>query len=278
MIGTRIVLAPLDGTRHATAAVPVACALARLLGASLHVLHVSREPGRDPAELLAALGVDRLHVPELVIEARVGDPAETIVGVAEGWGDVLLVMGTHTGVRAGPGASLGPVCDAVFDAAHRPIVLVPPTRGDAPWALRTMLVPHDGTPATTVALAPAFYLAQRAGATMWALHVASPHEPPESCPGRLGSPRYIDQRQHEWPAWAREFLDRLASGQAVMPKALRLALAHGEPSSVIARFAAARQADLVVLCSHGLLGPGRGSVLRAVLRDAREPVLVLRCG
>jgi nucleotide-binding universal stress UspA family protein len=277
MNAKRTVLLPLDGSPAATVAIPVAETLARMLERSLHVLHVSPEPSAVPQDLVAKLGIDPKLPGGVVVHSRVGDPAELIVRVADEFQQTIIVLCTHTGMRGGPGA-LGPVAERVVTTTSHPVVLVPPTRGTAPWDLRTILVPHDGQPGTTSALAPAFELAHRADANLWALHVASPGAVPMREPGALATPRYVDQQQHEWPAWATEFVERLTKNQPGQPKGLRLSLAHGEPASAIAHFAVEHSADLVVLCSHGVLRTGRAAVLQAVLRDAPGPVLLLRCG
>jgi len=272
-----VVLVPLDGSRTAAAVLPVARELARALDASLHVLHVVPDRAEVPPDVGGKLGLDRTQMGGVVLDTRVGEPADCILRTAEGWRDVLIVLSTHTGMRGGPGA-LGPVAARVVRETGRPVVLVPPTRRAGPWELRTMLVPHDGAPGTTSALAPAFDLAERASCRLWALHIACPGAAPGREPGALATPRYVDQQHHEWPAWATEFVDRLTSGQPGQPKDLRLSLAHGEPASAIARFAVEHGADLVVLCFHGVMEPGRAAVLQGVLRDANGPVMVLRSG
>jgi hypothetical protein len=91
----------------------------------------------------------------------------------------------------------------------------------------------------------------------------------------LLSPRYIDQPQHEWPAWAQEFLDRLcAVGRARGEIAIRLAVAQGEAGAAIVEFG--RQSDLIVLGWRGALEPDRAWTLRHVIRDTTCPVIVLR--
>jgi hypothetical protein len=75
----------------------------------------------------------------------------------------------------------------------------------------------------------------------------------------LAPPSYVDQRQYEWPAWASEFLGRLAytcPAPSRIPK-LRLSLARGEPASEIVRFAAENSIDLTVLAWSGTLEPDR---------------------
>jgi nucleotide-binding universal stress UspA family protein len=270
-----VVLVPLDGSRTATVALPVARALAGTLDASLHVVHVSPERAEMPPDPAAACGLDPEESADVVVEARRGEPAAEIVRAVHDWDTCFVVLCACTGPRTERGA-LGPVAADVLACVGRPVLVVPPTRGPEPWALRTMLIPHEGGPAVASKLSAALDLAQRAGADVCVLHVACPHSPPEPEPGALATPRYVDQQHHEWGAWAREFVDRLAIGTPGAPSSLRLWLAHGEPASTIRLFADEHRADLVVMCSRGHLEPGRAPVLHGVLRDARVPVLVLR--
>jgi nucleotide-binding universal stress UspA family protein len=88
-------------------------------------------------------------------------------------------------------------------------------------------------------------------------------------------PRYIDQPQHGWPAWAQEFLDRLrAVGGARDDVEIRLAVAQGEAGEAIIDFA--RQTDLIVLGWRGVLEPDRARTMRRVIRDTICPVIVFR--
>ena len=64
---------------------------------------------------------------------------------------------------------LAPPRPNVLGKAPCPLVLVPPDRGSAPWHLHHVLLPHDGTPSTSAALAPAEEIAEHAGAELLSL-------------------------------------------------------------------------------------------------------------
>jgi nucleotide-binding universal stress UspA family protein len=172
---------------------------------------------------------------------------------------------------------LGSVASAVVRIAPCPVVLVRPELGVHPAALRRIIVPEDGTPTTAAALQPAGELAGRSGAELDVLHVAAAaaHQPAE--PGTLTAPRYLDQPQHEWPVWTREFLQRLRH-LCHCPSTVqtRLFLRTGEPGAEIVRFARERETDLIVVAWRGHLDGQRAATLRAVVRDAPCPTLVLR--
>jgi nucleotide-binding universal stress UspA family protein len=141
--------------------------------------------------------------------------------------------------------------------------------------LRRLLVPHDGTPMSAAAVGPATEFASMAAAELVVLHVATPGAQHPTEPGTLVFPRYVDHAHHEWPAWGREFLDRLrAVGGARDGIEMRLAVAQGDASAAIVDFAG--QSDLIVLGWRGALEPDRARTMRCVIRDTTCPVIVFR--
>ena len=173
----------------------------------------------------------------------------------------------------------GSIALEVLRSTRVPVVLVNPERTLEPYRLRRILFPHDGTPTTAAAIGPVLELAERAGADLLVLHVASVCRAPTE-PGTLAIPFYVDQPHHEWPAWMREFLDRLCgvTGAALHHKGMKLILGCGDPADEIARVAAEHRADLVVLAWRGSLAPERAKVARSVIARSPCPVLVLRVG
>ena len=124
-------------------------------------------------------------------------------------------------------------------------------------------------------MGPATDFALLAAAELVVLHVATPGGERPTEPGTLVSPQYVDQPQHEWPAWAREFVERLqVVGGAKSGIRSRLAVARGEAGAAIVE--SARQSDLVVLAWRGALEPDRARTMRHVIRDTTCPVIVLR--
>ena len=149
-------------------------------------------------------------MPGLIVEQRSGAAAAAIVKEAGERHAAMIVMcpQIRTDLRS---RALGSVAAAVLRAAPCPVVLVPPARGRKRWALHRLLVPHDGTPTSAATIGPATDLALKAAAELVVLHVATPGAETPAEPGTLVSPRYVDQPQHEWPAWAQEFLARLCA-------------------------------------------------------------------
>lgn len=274
MTSAKTVLVPLDGSVHATAAIPVARGLADLLHATVALLHVSDDAALTPAALVERMKLSGEDVPGLIVEHRPGAAAAAIVKEAREGHAAMIVMcpQIRTDLRW---RALGSVAAAVLRTAPCPVVLVPPARGRRRWALHRLLVPHDGTPTSAATIGPAANLALRSAAELVVLHVATPGAEMPIEPGTLVSPRYVDQPQHEWPAWAQEFLARLcAVGDVRSGTEMRLAVAQGEAGAAIVDFA--RQSDLIVLGWRGALEPGRARTMQRVIHDTTCPMIVLR--
>jgi len=275
MTSAQTVLVPLDGSVRATAALPVARGLAELFHATLAVLHVSEET-LESAALVDRMKLSSQDLRGLVVDQRTGAAAARIVQEATERRAALIVMCPRTRMDARP-RTFGSVAEAVVRAARCPVVLVPPTRGRRDWALRQLLLPHDGTPTSAATIGPATDLASRAAAELVVLHVATAGAERPTEPGTLVSPRYIDQPHHEWPAWTDEFLDRLrAVGRATDGVDIRLALAQGETGSAIVDFARRNDSDLIVLGWRGVLEHGHAQTMQHVIRESICPVIVFR--
>ncbi|MFB3852296.1 MAG: universal stress protein [Vicinamibacterales bacterium] len=270
-----ILIVPLDGTEPARAAIPVARTLAQVEGATLHVLHVAAS-AIPPAQLLTELGLTGEETRGAVVAALTGVPNEVILAHAAAATGSMIVMCMHTSADR-PGVLLGSVARAVVQSQSSPVVLVPPSRGQRPWALQQILLPHDGLPTTAAVLRHASELADRARAELAVLHVATATAVGEGLPGTLAGPRYVDQPQHEWPSWAQEFVQRARAVGAIRESVrMRLFFAFGETAPTIAEFAANQDTDLVVVPTFAGSGPAlAGTTLEQVLIKVPCPVLVL---
>lgn len=271
------VLVALDGSPAASAALPHARLVAAQLGAAVEIIHVISPEGvvsPMPERLLRALR------PGETLSIRLEDRAvaRALLEAAAASNVQLLVMTTH-GRDVEPGRRLGRVAEEVIARTDRPILLIRPesVSVEAVRPLRRLLLPLDGTPATAAALSPATELAGRLGSAVDLLHVVSPGASPPQEPGSIGAPAYVDQEQHEWPAWMSEVVERLATTLAHCPAGVPVCvhLRRGEIGEAIAHFAAERQVDAIVLVRRSHLEPGRARVLRAVLTHTPCPVVLL---
>lgn len=264
-------IVPLDASEEALAAVPVARRLAQLQGGTLHFVHCA--PQADLADVLKKLGISADELRGSIMDAQAGDPAAGILRTARDSGAALIVMSTQRGSSA---RALGSTALAVLQGASCPVVFVRPDRGRAPWALHRVLLPHDGTPTTSAAIPPAAKVAATAAAELDVLHIAAPGSSPSEERGSLAPPRYIDQPQHEWPAWAGEFLERLGGACDLGSLKVRMSLGTGAPSDEVLRRAAENASDLVVLAWRGAWDGERAATVKAVLRGAPCPVMIIR--
>ncbi len=267
-----IILVPLDGTKPALAALPVAVVLGETERAALHILHVG-EHELVSEESRSRIGRETPLLGGFTINARVGVPALEILRAAEEIKPRLIVMCKHSGAERGK--MLGRTAMRVLHDAPCPVVLVPPERGATPWHLHHVLVPHDGTPSTSGALRPAAELTEHARAELLVVHVADIRAAPAE-PGSLTAPRYVDQPQHEWPAWAGEFVNRLACGCPLGSLHVRIFLAHGNAAAEILRLSEKQSADLIVLAWRGIWEIPRAVILKDILREAHCPIMVVR--
>jgi nucleotide-binding universal stress UspA family protein len=270
---TAPIVVPLDGSEPALVALPVAKRLAELEGRTIHLVHVA--PAIAPsADVLERIGLSAAQLRGSVLDTKAGPPAAGILSSAAELDAALLVMCTHTTLLA-VDAPVGDTALAVLKGAPCPVVLVRPRRGVTPWALRRILLPHDGTPITSAAIGPAAELARRSGAELDVLHVATEGRPPTER-GALPPPRYLDQPQHEWPAWVQEFIERLASVCPLESMKVRMSLAHGVAGAEVVRFAGEHGSDLIVLAWRGAWEGAHAATVKTVLAHAASPVMVLR--
>ena len=121
----REIMVATDFSDASDAAVRVAHAYARALGARLHVFHVTWPEEYDLTQLFAHLVAELGTTVPLVTASNGGDAADEIVRYAKLREIDLLVLGTHgrTGVTR---ALLGSVAERVARTASCPVLTVPP--------------------------------------------------------------------------------------------------------------------------------------------------------
>ncbi|MFB3916384.1 MAG: universal stress protein [Terriglobales bacterium] len=270
------VVLPLDGSSAARSALPIARRLAQLYNATLHIVYVG-EQLLGPRRTLRQLGIAPEQFHGAVLDELCGDPGEAILRMISRLHAPLLVMCTHTGNRErDSNALVGSVADALLSSNISRIMLVAPERGEAEWQVNRVLLAHSGTPSNDVAARQAADIAHRAGADVLAMHVAARTAPGALEPGSIPAPRYVDQPQHEWPAWANEFLDRMmALGAQPAKVRFKLMVTGGQPGSEVAEFARQNQFDLVVAAWRGTWKAERIGPLKVIIRRSGCPVLLV---
>jgi nucleotide-binding universal stress UspA family protein len=127
------ILVPTDFSPLSTVALEHAIALASLCRASIHLMHVQADAGKDvdieAARRLAGL-VSRCHAEGIVVTSQMcaGQPAAAIVEAAADRAVDLIVLGTH-GRHGVAHLMLGSVAEHVVRTAPCPVLTV---RGHVP--------------------------------------------------------------------------------------------------------------------------------------------------
>jgi nucleotide-binding universal stress UspA family protein len=247
----RQVLAALDRSLAAQPVLAAAHALAALLSAEVTALHVRVDGADVPRRLAAQAGV-----PLRVVN---GDVAQKIVEAAEAGDVAALVIGAR-GIPADP-QRLGATAVAVTTTVPKPVVVVPP-QADAHATYTRVLVPLEGSAATSLAPRSLIELAESAGLDVVVLHVLE----------LKTMPAFTDQPQHEHAVWANEFLARHCPWRA---GADRLEMRLGRSEDLVPLVAREFECDLVVLGWSQELTPGHARVVRATLERSSMPVALL---
>jgi nucleotide-binding universal stress UspA family protein len=305
----RSILVPLDGSQLSERALTPALAIARRMGATLHLAHVHIPPTspiysadlplfdstldeRMLEDERAYLGTvaERLRAAgDVRVEATLIDGAITesvpdlITGRALAVAADLVVMTTH-----GRGGIvrfwLGSVADELVRRLPMPVLLLRPDQGTQAQpvepVLRNILVPLDGSANAEAILKDVLVLGKAMQSDLTLLRVVEPlmvarHLPTAPAVRELDD-ALIDQLRTDAQAYLEQVAERLA-GQSL--KAHVRVVVAPQAAVAILEEACHEQADLIAMATHGRHGLARllvGSVADKVLRGATTPVLVYR--
>jgi nucleotide-binding universal stress UspA family protein len=296
------IMVPLDGSRNAEQALPVAARLAHRTGGALHLatVHVpvatleasAEEPVvngeleqelRQEQETYLASTATAVAIPHgvkvthAVIDLH-GTVAKTLADHAQAKRAGLVVMTTH-GHGGHTQFWLGSVADRILRRVHVPVLLLRPTEGMPHTEFRRIVVALDGSPEGERPLEPALALGSL---TRDAHHtLVQVVEPPVSfitraamSPARM-RPHWREQQEN----CARTYLERVATrlrsrGVSV---ATEMIAAYGVGEQVLG-LGQRIGADLIVVGTHAARGMERlllGSVADKVIRGSTQPVLVV---
>ncbi|MEW6475496.1 MAG: universal stress protein [Actinomycetota bacterium] len=279
------ILVPLDGSRLAKRALPVASELARRLGAGLHLL--SAVPTEDDRiSRVAQLDAVRrrgLTVHRSVVVSR--DPAGVIHEKLRRLGRAVACMASHG--RGRSAALVGSVATDVVARGHDPLVLVgpvgrywlrPPERR---WGYRDWEEPFDGHGVVASVDGTSASVGLVPTALRWANLLKEPflvltvaEERPE--PVRPGPVRRSFGPAGDVDAYLEALVRPIRDdGHKVDTLAWYDPIS---PAKGLQAYLWDNPACLVVVASHARSGPTRvvfGSVAAAVVRYGRSPVLVV---
>jgi nucleotide-binding universal stress UspA family protein len=285
------VLVPLDGTRDATAALPIARTLAAAAGARISLLRVVRRHANplaphatdvhDAADYLDRVVRDNLQSTVLPVSTHVrsGDVAQEIINQLDQEEAEVIVMATR-GHGGAVRALLGSVASDLLAQTPVPVVLLR-ADGRAIRALKTLLVPLDGSYESATARSTATSLAQLTGAHILVLRAVTPAPASLLQEAALyDTGMYPDPSQDDAVLMdARNYVVDVAARikqQGVSAEGLAL---PGDIARTITQTAQSVNADLIVMRTHARTGAARavlGSVADAVVRSSLTPVMLLR--
>jgi len=144
--------------------------------------------------------------------------------------------------------------------------------------LRKILLPTDFSGCANYAVPYAAAIARATHATIMCLHVVEPVVPAVGYTG-LADPMPIADISEQLEDSAERELPRLTDCEELSGLEVEEVIVHGDAAAEIVRVAGERDADLIVISSHGRTGLGRmifGSTAEAVVRHAGCPVLVVK--
>jgi nucleotide-binding universal stress UspA family protein len=290
------ILVPLDGSRFAEQALPLAAAIARASRGRLHLAMVHEKlPALSRAALLGADLIEARHredeeeylsrhaerieadhgaAPDLSLLE--GAPATAIASLATRRKVDLIVMATH-GLGGLDRAWIGSVADAVIRRARMPTLLVRPAARPRTLKIGSVLVALDGSAAAESALHHAAELCKVMGA---ACHVVRVVEPPtRRITSRIPDTAELVRRSTESAQQeASQYLEELRETTSDLPPGTttEVITAPGAARAII-NAAQAHGADVIAVGSRGRGGAARmvlGSVADKVVRGAATRVLV----
>lgn len=290
------ILVPLDGTSFGEQALPAAMAIARTMGAEVHLAHVYRPA--TPNELWLSVANDpdghdaaRQSLKEIAHEmyaAGVATDFALLKGpVVDALRDYieekkvdLVVMATH---GRGPLSRvvLGSVAEPLVHSLSIPMLLVRPDEQPVghgrPSPVRHLLIALDGSPTAEAMLPTAVDLGQAMGARFTLLRVVPPVTSYEAGPSGLMVYYMNDESTRRLQAMAADYLEHVAD--PLREKGLNVAtrvVIHPDPATAIIEEAHVLGCDLIALESHSRAGLARlilGSVTDSVVHGTATPVL-----
>ena len=289
----RPVLVPLDGSQPGEAVQPWAVCLARARNLPLVLCRAMPCPPHSTSvEAYARLLVTMRETMDaylqrvqqaladegLPVEARTraGDPAETILSLADEVGASTIVMASEG--RGGLSRLvLGSVAESVLRRATLPVLLVRASaeQTETPPRFTRLLVPLDGSLLAEQALNCAREIAAE-GAAILLLRVVAPVERAVAHGRRVSMTMNRTETRHAL-AQADEYLGRLAQTVATHRVSVETQVRIGDVTEEILAAVREHAVDLVVMGTRGRTGPARwlmGSVADEVARRSERPVFL----
>jgi len=291
------ILVPLDGSKLAEAALPVAASLARTLDGSVTLLHVieSDAPEQVHSERhLTAPGEAESYLAETasrafeagikvdwhVHTAAVNNVPASLVEHAEELKPDLMVMCSHGGGRIRD-VFFGNIAQQVISRGVLPVMMIHPDKStDEPFQVKKILIPLDDTSKHDQSLPYARELAGHYQAEIYMLTVIPtlktlPGE--EAATGSL-LPSTTKAMLNIEEETAKEHLQTHLEELSQTGFEAKAETARGDPAATISETANRIDADLIILSTHRRAGLGAfwaRSVTPMVARRSKIPLLLI---
>jgi nucleotide-binding universal stress UspA family protein len=289
------ILVPVDGSTFGEYALPMALALSHQADADIQLAMVNQPAGLMGGWEEAFESTHMMYLESL--EAKVAEVAASPAPTVLLDGDVpdalcqeairsdsdLIVMSTHG--RGGlTRVWLGSVADGVVRQSSTPVLLIRPPEGENPFLevekpkIRRILIPLEGSTLSEAAIEPALELGALFGASFTLLRVIEfPMMVGAYLPETLQSNQAIlEEAETEARAYLEGVRSRLDDGSRQIDTDV---VVNQQPARAILNYAAANNADLVSIATHGRGGVERtllGSTTDKVIRGANTPILIVR--
>jgi len=289
----KTILVPLDGSAVAESVLPVAGAIAKAVGARVHLVRAHEPPRMAMAKAyewnreVAQRELDYLAVAAGRFERAsgvraetclvTGHPADAIRRMAQRDEHTLTVMSSH-GRTGFSRFWLGSVTDAVVRSARTPVLMVRPMVGaeEIPRRIERLLVPLDGSEIAESVLPHAAWLCKATGASLQLIHVIRSSEIPHVSPVTQEDATHAAVRDAEGKL--RCIAQRVCSETRETPVGC-VVVVHDSPATAINDYAASNGITVVALTPRGA-GLARlvGSVADKVIRNGTPAILLFRPG
>ena len=271
-------LVPLDGSQAAARGLGCAVWLAQRLKARLHLL-TATDAARSPRDELLRLGVAERHWQQIELH-QMSEPPEKAIVEATARHHVRIVVMSACGQSfertewRDSEQVLGHVARFVIERCPVPVLLLPPRyREVLPW--ERLVVPVSGAVACDDALTVAARLACALDLTVHAVHVADPSSRDEGLEVRA---RYSDALHHEYSGQFDELMGHslplLDARERSRIEAVRLS--SGDVLGRLLELVRREHGSAVVVGWHGTLASGHAELLKALIREITNPLLLVR--
>jgi nucleotide-binding universal stress UspA family protein len=247
----RTVVAAIDGGLASRPVLACARALGHVLHAGVLAVHVRTDGAVAPRAFAARAG--------LPLRVLRGPVLDRLVEVGAAPDVAALVIGAR-GLACDP-RPLGRTATLVATRVATPVVVVPPD-AEPRTEFKRVLVPLEGTPASSQAPRSLIELAPGYELDVVVLHILGPDS----------IPPFMDQPQHWHAAWAREFVARYCPF-GIDEVGLRLRV--GRPEQIVAEAAREYGCDLIALGWSQNLDEGHARIVRSTLRRSSLPVALI---